>query len=118
MVHRSELGEVFRVESTPNTSVLQGLNHLGPQHADFQTKRGCLPIVQLRSEPFEACPHETDPSFDFEPKVSVFVDDAAEVLELGHLSIPLASCFDYERWDSRCLIVFVAASSPSSFPTL
>ena len=79
MVHRSELGEVFCAESRRNTSVQQGLNHLGLQHADFQTKRGRLPNVQLRSEPFEACPHETNSSFDFELEVSAFVDDAAEV---------------------------------------
>ena len=80
-MHRSELGEVshFRTESPRNTPVQQGLNYLGLQHAGFQTNRGRLPIVQLRSEPFEACRHETDPSFDFEPEVSGFVDDAAEV---------------------------------------
>ena len=69
---------MFRTESPRNASVQQGLDHLGLQHADFQTKRGRLPIVQLWSKPFETCPHETDPSFDFEPEVSVFVDDAAE----------------------------------------
>ena len=39
-------------------------------HADFQAKRGGRHIIQLRAEPFEACPHEPDPSFDFEREVS------------------------------------------------
>ena len=78
LVHRSELG-VFRTEGPRNTSVQQGLNYLGLQHTDFQANRGRLPIVQLQSEPFEAYPHATDPSFDFQPEASVFVDDAAEV---------------------------------------
>ena len=47
VVHRSELGEAFRAESPRNTSLQQGLNHLGLQHADFQTNRGRLPTVQL-----------------------------------------------------------------------
>ena len=93
VVHHSELGDVFRTESPCNTSV-QGNSHLGLQHAGFQTKWRRLPIVQLRSEPLKASPHETDPSVDFEPEVSVFVDDSAEVWELGR--IPLASCCDHE----------------------
>ena len=36
-------------------------------------------VVQLRAETFEACPHETDPSFDVEREVNVFVGNAAEV---------------------------------------
>ena len=68
MVHRSELAEVVRTESPRNESVQQDLDHLGLQHADFQTNRGRLPIVQFRSKLFEACPHETGPSFDFEPE--------------------------------------------------
>ena len=104
MVHRSELGEEFRTDRPRNTSVRQGLDHLGLQHADFQTNRGCLPIVQLRSETFEACPHETGPLLDFEPETGVFVNDTAEVQELGRMSIPLASCSDHGRWNSGCLI--------------
>ena len=79
MVHRSEPGEVLRTETPRHISVRQGLNHLGLQHADFQTKRGRLHIVQLRAEPFGACLQETDASFGFEREVSVFVDIAAEV---------------------------------------
>ena len=73
VVHRSELDEVFRTENPRDTPVQRGLHHLGLQHAEFQTNRGRLPIMQLRSEPFEAGPHETHPSFDFEPEVSVFM---------------------------------------------
>ena len=29
------------------------------QHSDFQTNRGGRHMIQLRAEPFEACPHET-----------------------------------------------------------
>ena len=54
VVHRSELGEVFRTESPRNNRVS---NHLGLQHADFHTNRRRLPIVQLPSEPFEAYAH-------------------------------------------------------------
>ena len=36
-VHCWELVEVFRTESPRNTSVQQGLNHLGLRHADLQT---------------------------------------------------------------------------------
>ena len=82
MAHRSELGGVFRTESPRNTPVQQGLIRLGLQQEDFQTNRGRLPIVQLRPEPFESCPHETGPSFDFEPEVSVFV--CVDVSEVRH----------------------------------
>lgn len=47
-------------------------------HEDIQTKWGRLHIVHIRAEPFETCPHETDPYFDFEPEVSAFVNIAAE----------------------------------------
>ena len=88
------------------THPYSSLNYLGLQHTDFQTKWSGRPIIQLRAEPFEACPHETDPSFDFELEMSAFVGDAAQVIELVRLSIPLASCFDDERWSqgrlARC----------------
>ena len=79
-MHWSEPGKVLHTESLRHTSVQQGLSHLGLQHGDFRTKRGRLHIVQLRAEPFEGSPHETGPSFDFKPEVSVFVEIAAEVL--------------------------------------
>ena len=34
-------------------------------------------FLSYNSGPFQACPLETDPSFEFESEVSVFVDDAA-----------------------------------------
>ena len=77
MVRRSETSEVLRAEGPRHTPVQQSHNYLGLQHTGFQTKWGCRPIIQLRAEPFEAFPHETDPSFDFEREVSDFVDDAA-----------------------------------------
>ena len=79
VVHCAELGEVFRTESPRNISVQQSLNHVGLHHAIFHTSRGRLSIIQLRSEPFEACPHETSAPFDFEREISVFVEYAAEV---------------------------------------
>ena len=75
-MRRSEPTEVLRAEGPRHTPVQQSFNYLGLQHTDFQTKWSGRPVIQLRSEPFEACPHGTDPSFDFEPEVSVFVDDA------------------------------------------
>ena len=77
MVSRSKLGKVFRSEGPRHTPVQQRLNHLGLQHSDFQAKRGGCAVIQLRAQPFEACPHETDPSVDFEREVSVFVENAA-----------------------------------------
>ena len=67
-----------RVHFTHPCTVHQRLNHLSLQHSDFQTKGGGRPIIHLRAQPFEACPHdETDPSVDFEREVSVFMDSAA-----------------------------------------
>ena len=77
VVNHSKLGKVFRSEGPRHTPAQQGLSHLGFQHSEFQAKRGGRPIIQLRAESFEACPHETDPSVGFEREVSVFVDDAA-----------------------------------------
>jgi len=65
VVSRSKLGKVFRSEGPCHIPVQQGLNHLGLQHSDFQAKGG---------EQFEAFPHKTDPSVDFEREVSVFAD--------------------------------------------
>ena len=65
MVRRSDPGEEKRAEGPRHTPVQQGLNHLGLQHTDFQTTRGGRQITQLRAEPSEACPHETDTSSDF-----------------------------------------------------
>ena len=64
--HRSELGEVFRTESPRNTSVQEGLKSLRPYNLrTLKCIGGVLPSYSLRSEAFEPCPHEADPSFDF-----------------------------------------------------
>lgn len=42
--------------------------------------------IQLWTDPFEPCPHEVDPSFDFEREVSSFLDNATQIQELGRLS--------------------------------
>ena len=98
VVHRSESGEVFRAEGLRHTPVQQCLNHLGPQHADFQAKHGGRHIIQLRAETFAPCPHEMDLSFDFEREVGAFVNNAAHIRRrLGRLSIPMTSCFDGAR---------------------
>ena len=79
VVRRSEPSEVLRAEGPRHTAVRQSLNYLGLQHTGFQTKWSGRPIIQLRAEPFEACPRQTDPSFDLEREVSAFVYDAAKV---------------------------------------
>ena len=79
MVRRSEPSEVFCPEGPRHTPVQQSLDNLDLQQADFQTKWNSRPIIQLRAESFEACPHETDPSFDFERETSAFVNDAVWV---------------------------------------
>ena len=77
MASSSKLGKAFHSEGPRHSPVQQGLNRLGPQHAGFQITRGGRPIIQLQTEPFEACPDKTDPSVDSELEVNVFVDDAA-----------------------------------------
>ena len=52
VVHRSDPGKVLRSEGPRHTSVQQGLNQLGLQHADVQIKRGRLhaplkPLAEL-----------------------------------------------------------------------
>ena len=79
LVRRSEPSEVLRAEGPRHTPLEQSPNYLGLQHMDLQTKWSGRPIIQLRAEPFEACPHETDPSFDFERELRACVDDAAKV---------------------------------------
>ena len=106
------------LKSPRHTSLRQGLNHLGLQREDFQTERGRLHIVQLRGKPFEACPHETDPSFGFEREVSIFVDNAAQVrIRTG------SSVYTFgQLLRSRAVkqgtsgSVFIEASPASSFP--
>ena len=78
-IEPTQLGEVFRSEGPRHISVQQGLNHLGLQHADFQRKGGGRPIILLRSELIERCPHETGTSVSLEREVGAFVDDAAQV---------------------------------------
>ena len=79
MVRRPEPSEALRAEGSRHTPVQQSVNYLGLQHTDFQTKWIGRLIIQLRAGPFEACPHETNPSFDCEREISAFVDDAAQV---------------------------------------
>ena len=79
VVSRSKLGKVFCSEGSGRIPIQQGLNHLGLQHSNFRTKRGGQSLIQIRAEPFEACPHETDPSVRFEREDSVFVGNAAQV---------------------------------------
>ena len=79
MVSRSKLGKVFCSEGPRHAPVQQALNDLGLQYRDFQATGDGRPITQLRAEPFEACPHETDPPVEFERDVGVFVDDAVYV---------------------------------------
>ena len=79
-MRRSEPSKVLLAEGPRHTPVQQSLDYLGLPHTDFQTKWSGRPIILLRAEQFEACPHETIPSFDFEREISAFVGDAAKVL--------------------------------------
>ena len=79
VVRRSDPSEALRAEGPRHTAVQQSHNFLGHQHTDFHTKWSGRPIIQLRVEPCEACPHKKDPSFDFEREISAFVDDDAKV---------------------------------------
>ena len=60
VMSRSKLGKVFRSEGPRHTPMRQGPNRHGLQQSDVQAKRGGRPIIQLRTEPFEAYPYETD----------------------------------------------------------
>ena len=71
-------------------------------HADFQDKQDGHHIMQVRTEPFESCPQEADPSFDFEREVSDFVDTAAKIQELGHLCAPGIRYTDTRTGPSVC----------------
>ena len=75
VVSRAKLDKVFRSEGPHHTPVQQGLHHLGLQHSDFTAKCGGRPVIQLRAEPFEACPRETGDAVDFEREVSAFFVD-------------------------------------------
>ena len=79
VVRRSEPSEVLRAEGPCRTPVQQSIGYLDLQNTDFQTMWSGRPIIRLRFEMFEACPHETDPSFDFTRSRSAFVYDAAQV---------------------------------------
>ena len=69
VVSRSKPCEVFRFQCPRHTPVQQGLNHLTLQQSKFTTNAGSRPIIQLRAEPVEVCPHETDPPVAFELEV-------------------------------------------------
>ena len=76
---------MFRTESPHYISVQQGLNHLGVQQGDVETKGDRFRTVQHRAKPFEACAHETDASFGFKREVNIVVEIAVEVYQLGRL---------------------------------
>ena len=77
LVRLSEPSEVLRAEGPRHTPVVSITSAFSVR--TFRLKWSRPPIIQLRAEPLEACPHETDPSFDFEREMSAFVDDAAKV---------------------------------------
>ena len=97
MVCRSQLSEVLLAEGPRYTAVLQGLNHLGLQHAQLQSERGSLHIAQLPRKSNEACPCELDPPFDIWHNIGACVDKTAQTQKLRCLSMPLACCLDDER---------------------
>lgn len=76
VVSRWELGDLFRSEGPRQPLVQRGLNHLSAS-GTMRTFRLSGAVVclynSIRAESFEACPHETDPSIDFERGVSVYV---------------------------------------------
>ena len=77
VVSRSKLGKGFHSEDPRHPPVPQCLNFIVLQYAGSPAMRGGCPIIRLWAQPFEACPHETDPSVDSEREVSVFVDNVA-----------------------------------------
>lgn len=83
---------MFRGERPRDARVQQGLsNHLSAFTARTFRLSGAVFIshVQLWTEAFEACPHATDPSVDFMPELSGFVDKrhlGVLLIALGRLS--------------------------------
>lgn len=71
-----------------------GLSH-------FHTERVVLIACNSGLGRFQASLHKTDPSFEFDPEVTVFVDAFADLRAPGRRSIPLARCFDHKRCSSR-----------------
>ena len=66
---------MFRTESPRNTPVQQDSITSAFNMQAFRLIGAVF--LSYNSGPFQACPLETDPSFEFESEVSVFVDDAA-----------------------------------------
>ena len=95
---------MFGSEGPRNKVVQQRLNHLGLQHSDFQAQRGGHPIIRLRAEPLEACPHETDASVEFEREVSFFVGVAAYLCINTGLSVSTSGLLLRLRAEGRCLV--------------
>ena len=73
VVSRSKLGKGLRFEGQRHTPVHQCLTTTAFRIRTFRLRGGGRPIIQLWAEQFEEGLHETDPSSDFERKVSVFV---------------------------------------------
>ena len=97
MVCRSQLSEVLLAEGPRYAPVQQGLHHLGLSHAQLQSERGSLHIVQFPLESTVACQCESDPPFDLWHNIGACVDKAAQIQKLRCPSIPLACCLDDER---------------------
>ena len=68
-------------ESTLRTRTA-GFHHLGLEHAQLQSERGSLDIVQLLLEQTVANPCESDPPFDLWHNFSAFVDKTAQIQKL------------------------------------
>ena len=94
MVCRSQLSEVLLAEGPRYAPVQQSFHHLGLWHAQLQTGRGSLHIVQFPFESTVARPRESDPSFDHWQNIGACVDKTAQIQKLRCLSIPLACCRD------------------------
>ena len=77
--------------------VQQGFHHLGLLHAQLQSERGSLHMVQFALESTVACPCDSDPPFDLWHNIGARVDKTALIQKLRYLSIPLACCLDDEQ---------------------
>ena len=74
-----DLAECLALAQPRHTPLQQGLHHLGLQHAEIRQTGAVVISYTFRATPCEACPYETDPSFDFEPEVSALVGNATQV---------------------------------------
>ena len=70
---------------------------LRSQQSNLKSPRCSRPVEELPEEPPDACPPCSAPVVDLLREFAIFVDKAAQVSELGGLSVLLPRCFD-DKW--------------------